>query len=252
MLRTLLTLSIAVFVATIFALVNTNVSGQEQTSPPVRILLVVGGHGYDKVNLHKMLEAIPNAKLTEITLPKNQDQLGPETSKNYDVVVFHDQSQFKLTDAQQKNLETMWANGMPTVMLHHALISHNDVPLFRKVFGTAYLIKPRKIDGKEYSTSSYLKPTDVRIHFVDKTHPAVKGLSDFTLNDEVFSKLYIAPDVNILAKTDHPKSDKPVVWTNQYKKSRVFVVIQGHDGNAFNDANYRQLIRQGILWTIGK
>ncbi len=222
------------------------------TVKPVRVLLITGGHGYDRDGLHRMLSNMPDATFKEITLPGDQDKLMPAIARQFDCLVFHDQSRFALSDQQKANLEAMWAGGMPTVMLHHSLISHNDVPLFREVFGGAYLIKPATIDGQNHPASNYTKPVDVTIQITDKTHPITRGISDFTMNDEVFGNLYISPKVHVLAQTNHPKSSKPVLWTNQYKKSRVFALVQGHDKNAFDNASYRELFYRGIRWAVGE
>lgn len=236
----------------IFSLITYSRAGFAEEIKPIRVLLIVGGHGYDKPNLHKMLEEKPGVVLTEISIPESQDLLKPGLEKNYDVIVFHDQSRFPLTGIQKKNMEDLWSAGLPTVMLHHALISHNDFPLIREIFGCAYLIKPMKIEGKQYPASSYFKPTDVHFIIKDKNHPITKGVSDFTLNDEVFGNLYINPGIHVLVETDHPKSSKPIVFTWNYKKSPVFVMLQGHDGNAFNDPHYRKLLYQGIDFIIKK
>ena len=223
-----------------------------EAAKPVRILLITGGHSYDRDGLHRMLSDMPDATFQEIVLPAEQNKLTPAITKQFDCLVFHDQSRFALSDRQKADLEAMWAAGMPTVMLHHSLISHNDVPLFRDVFGGAYLIKPAKIDGKDYPASNYTKPTDVTIQIIDKDHPITRGVSDFTINDEVFGNLYIAPGIHVLAQTNHPKSSKPVLWTNQYKKSRVFALVQGHDKTAFDNATYRTLLYRGIRWAVEK
>ena len=224
-----------------------------QEERKLRILLVVGGHAYDKENLHAMLRDCPNSTFEEISIPEKQDMLKPDLSKDYDVLVFHDQSFFELSEEQKKNLEALWGEeGMPTVMLHHALISHPDYPLFREVFGAQYLLNDTEIDGRVYSKSSYLHPTDLNVYIVDRKHPITDGVSDFKLNDEVFKNLYFNPHIDILATTDHPESDMPVLWTWHYKKSPVMGVIQGDAGGAFNDPNYRKLVYQGFQWLVAQ
>ncbi|MDO4587497.1 MAG: ThuA domain-containing protein [Planctomycetia bacterium] len=219
---------------------------------PIRILLVVGGHSYDQENLHKMLAEMPNATFHEISIPDQQDILKPGLSEKFDVVVFHDQSFFELTEDQKTNLTNLWTEGMPTVMLHHALISHNDFPLFREVYGTAYLVKELEIDGQQYEASSYLHPTDVHFIIENKNHPITKDLDDFSINDEVFNHLYFNPGINVLIKTDHPESSEPIVWTWHYKKSPVFAIVPGHDGNAFNNEHYRTIFYRGVQWLINE
>ncbi len=233
--------------------VNTVLAEDVASEKTLRILLVVGGHGYDKENLHAMLRECPNSTFDEISIPEKQDMLKPGLSKDYDVLVFHDQSFFELSDEQKSNLEALWGEeGMPTVMLHHAFISHPDFPLFREVFGAQYLLEDAEIDGRVYPKSSYLRPTDLNVYIVSRNHPITEGVSDFKLNDEVFKNVYYNPHIDVLATCDHPESDRPALWTWRYKKSPVFGVIQGDAGGAFNDPNYRKIIYQGLRWVVSQ
>lgn len=217
----------------------------------LRILLIVGGHAYDRENLHAMLRDFPNAVFREISLPESQDMLKPGLSDQYDVLVFHDQSFFELTQEQKDNMEKLFgAEGIPTIMLHHSLISHPEYPFFRELYGAQYLLKDTEIDGRVYKASSYLHPTDVNIYIVDRDHPITRGISDFKLNDEVFKNVYYNPRVDVLARTDHPEGDPPTVWLWHYKKSPVFGMIQGDAGGAFNDPNYRKIFYQGALYIV--
>lgn len=256
----MLKLSRSVFSAPVFltlaflaaACLLTGISRADENAP-LRVLLVTGGHWYDTEGLHKMILDRPNTEMDELVIPEGEDQLDAGLSQRYDVVVFHDQSTFELTDAQKEKLAAMWDEGMPTVMLHHALISHNDFPLFREVYGTAYLTAPREIDGTTFPASSYLQPTDVNFIVADHNHPITQGLEDFTLTDEVFGDLWLAPEGNhVLIQTDHPASSKPICWTRQYKNSPVFVLIPGHDKGAFNDPRYREIFYRGLNWVSGK
>lgn len=229
------------------------VAQEAQNERPVRILLVVGGHGYDKENLHAMLRDFPNATFDEITIPEKQDMLKPGLTQDYDVVVFHDQSFFELSDEQKANLEALWGDERtPTVMLHHALISHPEFPLFRELYGAQYLLNDATINGRLYKKSSYLRPTDLNVYITRRKHPITEGVSDFKLNDEVFKNVYFDPHIDVLATTDHPESDAPVLWTWRYKKSPVLGIIQGDAGGAYNDPNYRKLFYQGVRWLVSE
>jgi len=229
---------------------STRIMAVENTEKPIRMLLVVGGHGYDQENLFRMLEDMPNSSFKTIEIPQDQDLLKPGLANDYDVLIFHDQSFFELTEEQKANMEALWTEGMPTVMLHHALISHNDVPLFREVYGAAYCAQEMEIDGRIRPASTYLKPATFTVYIVDQKHPITQGLSDFTLNDEVFGNLYFNPKVNVLATTDHPESSVPIVWTWHYKNTPVFGVIPGDNGGAFNDPNYREIFYRGVRWAV--
>lgn len=228
-------------------------ANDNSTTNKIRILLVVGGHSYDRDNLHAMLRECPNSSFEEITIPEKQNMLKPGLSKDYDVLILHDQSFFELSDEQKRNLELLWGDeGMPTIMLHHSFISHPEFPLFRDVFGAQFLLNDTEIGGRTYVKSSYLRPTDVNIYIVSRKHPITEGVSDFRLKDEVFKNVYYNPHIDVLARTDHPESDAPVLWTWLYKKSPVVGVIQGDAGGAFNDPNYRKLIYQSIRWVVSQ
>lgn len=217
----------------------------------MRILLVVGGHSYDREGLHAALKDCPNSTFEEISIPEKQDMLKPGLSKDYDVVLFHDQSFFELTQAQKDALTALWTEeGIPTVMLHHSLISHPEFPLFRDVFGAQFLLKETEIEGRVYRKSTYKHPTDVNIYIVDRKHPITEGVADFKINDEVFQYVYFNPRIDVLARTDHPESDAPVVWTWRYKKTPVLGLIQGDANGAFGDPNYRKILYQGLRWLV--
>ena len=217
----------------------------------LRILLIVGGHSYDRENLHAMLNAFPNAVFDEIAIPDKQDMLKPGLSKDYDVLVFHDQSFFELTQEQKDNLEKLFGDeGIPTVMLHHALISHPEFPLFRELYGAQYLLKDTEIDDRIYKASSYLRPTNVKICIAARKHPVTEGVGDFTLDDEVFKNVYYNPHIDVLARADHPEGDRPAIWLWRYKKTPVFGMIQGDAGGAFNDPNYRKLFYRGVRYIV--
>ncbi len=233
-------------------LLNGNEVDSSTTSePPIRLLLVVGGHGYDQKNLHEMLRSFPSVTFDEITIPEQQGILKPGLSQNYDVVVFHDQSFFELSSEQKEDLENLFGKeGIPTVMLHHSLISHPDYPFFRDLFGAQYLLKDTEIDNRVYPASSYLHPTEVNIYIAHRQHPITDGVPDFTITDEVFKNVYYNPHIDVLARTDHPDGDRPVVWTWQYKKSPVLGIIQGDAGGAFTNQYYRKIFYQGIRYII--
>ncbi len=234
------------------SLSGSNVFADENSSEKkLRILLIVGGHSYDRENLHAMLNNFPNATFDEIAIPDKQDMLKPGLSKDYDVLVFHDQSFFELTQEQKDNLEKLFGDeGIPTVMLHHALISHPEFPLFRELYGAQYLLKDTEIDNRTYKASSYLRPTNVNVYIAARKHPITEGIGDFTLVDEVFKNVYFNPHIDVLARTDHPEGDRPVIWLWRYKKSPVFGMIQGDAGGAFNDPNFRKLFYQGVRYIV--
>jgi type 1 glutamine amidotransferase len=51
---------------------------------------------------------------------------------------------------------------------------------------------------------------------------------------------------------DHPKSMKHLAWTRTYQRSRVFCCQSGHGPAAWEDVNFREVLRRGIFWSAGR
>jgi type 1 glutamine amidotransferase len=72
------------------------------------------------------------------------------------------------------------------------------------------------------------------------------------LRDETYKDVWISPKVKVLLKTDCPTSDGPVAWISPYEKSRVIYIELGHDQQAHQNPQYRELVRRAILWAAGR
>jgi type 1 glutamine amidotransferase len=92
----------------------------------------------------------------------------------------------------------------------------------------------------------------VEVKVADRNHPITAGLADFTIRDETYNRLYVAPEVHVLLTTSHPKNDSAVAWTHQYGKSRVFFFQLGHDSKAWKCPSFPQVVARGIRWAAGR
>ena len=75
-----------------------------------------------------------------------------------------------------------------------------------------------------------------------------RGLADFTVHDETYKGCLFEPDNHVLLTTDHPTSDKPIAWTRTYRNAKVCTIQVGHGPQVFGQDEYRQLVRQAILF----
>ena len=97
----------------------------------------------------------------------------------------------------------------------------------------------------------YKHDEEMRIVPVSK-HPIVRGLPPMHLWDEAYKQMVISPKVEVLLKTDNARSDGPVAWVSPYDKARVVYIQLGHGRTSHENAAYRQLVRNAILWSAGK
>jgi len=223
----------------------------EESKPAFNVLIVTGGHGFDKPNFYKMFDDMPNVRYDKAELPNDMDMLAPGLEKKYDLLLTYDLNNFpSITTEQRERFAALVEGGMPLLVFHHSLCGHNDWSLYRTMVGGQYLRKPTEIDGKVYPASSYKHDLDMAIQVVDKEHPITRGIENFTIHDEGFKGLYIREGVHVLLKTDHPDATPELAWTTRYGKGAIFAIALGHDKASYENPQLQQILRQGIQWCI--
>lgn len=212
----------------------------------IKILVVTGGHDYEKEPFDAMFKALDGIELETAEQKETSEAYDRDLSK-YDVLVLYDMVQ-KITDAQKKNLLKFIESGKGLVVLHHALGSYQDWPDYKKIVGGKFYTAAREEDGEKHPVSGYTHDVKVRVNFADPRHPIVQGLSPFDIMDEVYSKYYVSPEVKPLLTVAHPLSDNVIGWTHLCGKAPVVYILLGHGASAFKDPDYRKLVSNAIAW----
>lgn len=224
---------------------------QQPEKPKIRVLFTYGGHGFDEKEMYKMLDSLEGVVYEKAEMPKSLDLFRPGLEKEYDCIIMYDMYKFPYEEKQIENFKSLLETGIPVIILHHCICGYDGCDDFPKMIGGRYLFAEKTvIEGKTYPESSYDHDQDIEVGISDKTHPIMKGIEDFTIRDETYGNVYVNPKVHVLFETGHPKSTKQLGWTWKYGKSAIFVNLLGHDKNAYQNPNYRKILRQGIDWTI--
>jgi type 1 glutamine amidotransferase len=134
--------------------------------------------------------------------------------------------------------ELLGSTGAGIVLLHHAILNYRNWDLWNE------------ITGFTNRSMTYHQNQNISFTIVDSEHPITKGLAPFSLTDETYKMEN--PDAQPLIVTDHELSLHTIAWTRQYKNSNVFCYASGHDSNSYNDSNFREIIRRGLLWSVNK
>ena len=216
----------------------------------VKVLVVTGGHDYEKEPFDAMFKALDGIELETAEQKETSEAYDRDLSK-YDVLVLYDMVQ-KITDAQKKKLVDFVQSGKGLVVLHHALGSYQDWEDYKKIVGGKFYTAKRTEDGVEHPPSGWKHDEKLQVTIADKTNPIVKGMSDFELLDEVYNKYFVSPDVKPLLTVNHPLSEKVIGWTHYCGKAPVVYIQLGHGASAFKDTNYRKLVSNGIQWAAGR
>ncbi|MCK9413917.1 MAG: ThuA domain-containing protein [Prolixibacteraceae bacterium] len=240
--KILLALSFLIFSILILAPEST------EAKKTIRILVVTGGHNYDKVPFNEMLASLGKDITSQVVeFPAAFDQFLPENRGNYDVLVFYHMLQ-KITQEQEKNFAECIREGKPLVVLHHSICAFDEWPEYWNIVGGKYFHKPTTVDGKEYAACTYIHDIHFMVNVVNKKHPVTKGVKDYETFDETYKGYYVANGVEPLLTTTEKSSNPVIGWAWHYGKARVVTLQSGHATPTFQDANFRKLLKQAIEW----
>ena len=173
-----------------------------------------------------------------------------------DVMVIYKGDAGNISIEDRATLDNFLRRGGGVVSFHDALCGP-DPEHFAGVVGGA----------KKHGEVNYTLEADVPYTIVDKAHPIMQGVSDFTIKDEAFFNMTWskAPGINVLATATmaatpsakgHHGEVVPQIWT--YEKNlvsgpgsqpfRAFVWMQGHNYENFKAPQVQAMLLRGIAW----
>ncbi len=160
----------------------------------------------------------------------------------YDVIVFtmYNASLPMLSDAGQENLINFVKEGKGFYVQHLASASYGDWAEFGKLCGRHWVM----------GTSGHGPRSVFACQIANAEHPITKGLKDFKIFDELYSKLQGDEEIQVLVKADSDWSNQtePMVFVRDYGKGRSVHNAFGHDHKAIMDSTCRILIARGVEW----
>ena len=217
----------------------------------IRVVVVTGGHGFEHEPFFKIFEAVEEIDYAEAVQKDHSELFEDVSGWNYDVMVLYNMTQ-NISEKRQENFLKLLDKGVGVVALHHTLGAYQQWPEFRKVIGGKYYLKDTTEDGVLYKQGAYQHDLDVKVYVKDKTHAITQGMADFAIHDETYKNCWSDEGNHVLLTTDHPTSDETIGWVRKYGKAKVCTIQLGHDSKAYQNANYRLLVKRAILWAAGK
>jgi type 1 glutamine amidotransferase len=173
---------------------------------------------------------------------------------NVDVMIIYKGDAGYLSMEDRATLDAFLRRGGGVVSFHDALCGPEPEHFAGVVGG-----------GKKHGEVNYTLEADVPYTVVDKAHPIMQGVSDFTIKDEAFFNMTWskAPEIHVLATATmaatrsagtHAGEVVPQIWT--YEKSllpgaqpfRAFVWMQGHNYVNFAHPEVQPMLLRGISW----
>jgi putative heme-binding domain-containing protein len=158
-----------------------------------------------------------------------------------DVVVFYSNNP-AWDDAKAIELDSYLARGGGVVLIHYAVDGHQAAGALAGRIGLAWQ------GGKSAFRHGVLD-----LNFERANHPIARGLGKLRLVDESYWNLVGDPaSIEVIATGVEDGVARPLLWTRQAGKGRVFVSIPGHFTWTFDDPLFRLILLRGIAWTAGE
>ena len=226
-------------------------AGEAGANKAVKAVVLTGGHGFQQEPFLAMLKALDGVEATHVPLKDHSEVFEDVSDWPYDTIVLYNMTQ-KISEKRRTNFLALLEKGVGLVVLHHAMAAWQEWPEFREIAGGQFILKATTIDGVQYGKSGWKEGLDYTVHVADPKHPDTRGVKDFEIHDETYCRYWVSPKAHVILTTDEKTSDKAIGWTHTYKGTLVCYLINGHDGKAYANPNYRRLVANAIRWTAGK
>lgn len=198
------------------------------------VLLIVGGmvHAYDACAkaAKQFLEA---SGRYAVTIAEDFAALEAGFGRYAAVVVFT--ARDGMTAKQEKVLVRFVRGGGGLLGVHSAAASFLDRPSWAKLLGSRV-------------ERGLCRIADLAVTIADKTHQATLRLDDFTLNEEFYELLDVAPDAHVLAQTRWLGKTYPVMYCREEGAGRVFFTTLGHFERTWRVAEFQRSVLHGLDW----
>ena len=138
-------------IITAILLVASIVSATTDTSAadkagPIKVVILVGGHGYDQKNFDKAWGGHDDITC-EVSKQKPYTLFDDISAFNYDVILMYNLSS-GITDKQKENFLALLKKGVGLVVWHHSMANCQNWPEFEKIAGCKYWMKAGEKNGK--------------------------------------------------------------------------------------------------------
>ena len=169
---------------------------------PIRVLLVTGGHAYDKPSFDKMFAGFRNMQVTSREMASGVEIFDDISGWNYDVLVLYNKHNpgDALTEKYKRNFLALLDKGVGLLCLHHATNSYPNWPEYAKIIGVTY----RSPAYFTTNVSTFTFPGPVTMNVQDTTDPIMLGISShFQLDDEIYGNVaFETGNKNLLSTSD--------------------------------------------------
>ena len=219
----------------------------------VKVLVVTG------IEYHEWKETAPliakqlaSCSDLEVRLEQDYNILCTDKIFDYDVLFFNfantvDLNPYKETtddDLAISNIEAFLKSGKGIVLYHLA------IGMFEKRTDRVLPLIGRNYDRNLPGHDPF---GNFKVNIIDKEHPITKHISDFTIDDELYTCMSGDLPIHVLAEATSSVAKKkyPMAYLHKYGNGYAFTTVLGHDTRALQSPEFVTILRNAVLW-LGK
>ena len=206
--------------------------------PDVKMLLFVGTeglyHDHEGQGQH-MAGCLAESGDIEVDLVRDYAILA-DGLQDYDTILLYT-DMGHLTPEQESGLLSHVRSGAGLFGLHTAAASFRENEGYHGMLNAFF-------DGH----SRYM---DFQVDVTDTDHPITRGLTSFTVTDELYYLRHDPGRSHHLMQAYDPTKDSTHVMAfhHTYGRGRVFYFALGHDMAVLDNPSFQTILRRGVLWT---
>ncbi|WP_380878513.1 hypothetical protein ACFB49_17230 [Sphingomonas sp. DBB INV C78] len=258
-------------------------------SAPVKLLVAVRGHPFERDAFDAIFQAMEGVSATMVDQPAAALLMNPDGMRGFDALVLYDMPGLDFEDAVEKprfvdpdpevkaGFEALLTEGKGVVALHHALAGWPTWPEYGEWLGGRFLYRAGEVRGEKRLDSGYAHAVAYDAINVAPDHPVMAGLPErFAITDELYLAEIFEGDVTPLLRSshdfgaanfysataalaglmndnqgwDHPAGSNLIGWTKRAINSPLVYLQPGDAAAAYDNPNYRRLLRNAIEWVV--
>ncbi len=178
----------------------------------------------------------------DVTISTDKEVFATPAIKDYDAVVlsYGFWKEAEPSEQAKSGFLDYVKNGGSVVALHFACSSFQDWDEYGVLLGRVW----------KKGVGGHGPYGEFEVNIKAAQHPITRGLKDFKIEDELYSKLTGDEEIEVLASaySDWSKQVEPMVFVKRYGQGRVVQNVLGHSFDSKQNAGYKQLLINGVEW----
>jgi uncharacterized protein len=231
------TLLISITLTTLTNCVSSN--EQIRQAGPRKIEVFFLGHDSEHHNSARHLPGLASALAKEginFTYSNDPADLNDKELAKYDAVMIY-ANHDSITNEQERALVSFVESGHGFLPIHCASFCFQNSPAYINLVGGQF---------QSHDTATF------SAKIINRQHPVTDSLKEFSSWDETYVHHKLSDDRTVLMVREQNGRTEPWTWVREQGKGRVFYTASGHDEKTWTNPEFINMIREGLLWSVGE